>query len=298
MSPNGASQPIWTVVTAVYPGAEVYFPECLASLEAQSDRDFCLVVADAGMPGLEEQLRAFSGPVRVRPASGTPARVRKAAIAESLSAGAEWLVFLDADDMAETNRIEALRARAADSDILFNDLILFGEGVNRPVSMLSSRFHDGDEVTRESLGEFNCLGFTNTAASARLLASVYESLPDDVVAVDWALFSLALVKADRAVYIGSTGTRYRQHPANMASFVDLSDEKIKAGVAVKARHYAFLADHDPGFAAKTEQFADLARNLEQDEALANRYCAAVRELGQTRSPLWWEHIKLREELEL
>ena len=297
MSPNGANQPVWTVVTAVYPGAEAYFPECLKSLEAQSDRDFCLVVADAGMPGLEEQLQAYSGPVRVRPASGTPARVRKAAIAESLATGAEWLVFLDADDIAETNRIEALRVRANDSDVLFNDLVMFGAGFKDPASMLSGRFRDGDTITLDKLNDGNCLGLSNTAARAHILAGIYQAVPDDVVAVDWALFSLALGESGCAVYVGNTSTWYRQHAATTVSATDLSEARIRASVAAKARHYAFLADHDAAFAARTEQFTQLARTLERDTAFASRYCAAIREI-EIDQPLWWERIKPREELNL
>jgi len=49
------------VATAVYPGVEAFFPECLDSLKRQTDRDFTIVIADAGMTGLHYCLKDYVG---------------------------------------------------------------------------------------------------------------------------------------------------------------------------------------------------------------------------------------------
>lgn len=285
--------PSVAIVTAVYPGVEAFFPDCLASLLPWQSHHR-LVIADAGMPGLAEALAAAGLSATIVAADGTPARVRKAAIAAALATGAHWLVFLDADDVNAPVRLTALEAAMPGESVLFNDLILFG-AVAAERSMFGDRFADGARVGLDDLLDANCLGLSNTAALAAAVAPVYDRVPDDAIAFDWALFSRILAGGVQARYVSGAATRYRQHAATLAGPGAGDFRRILTGVRVKAAHYRAVEDLHPGLVRRAAEFSALAARLQDDHSAAAAYVERMLAAAPPGHALWWEDVTSFEE---
>ena len=287
----------FVIATAVYPGMEEYFSDFITSLTSQSDRDFLLVVADDGMEELDAYLEEFEGDCYVSQVIGTPVQVRKEMIGMALDMNASQIMFLDSDDRAAPNRVECVKESLKSSNIVFNDLVFFGESIeagNR--SILSSRYKHGVRHGISNLLHSNHLGMSNTAVSSKCLETQYRRPPDHVIAYDWLLFSLLLLEGESAYYDGRTYTEYRQHGENVANMVARSDTDIIRGIKVKSDHYSYLVDHYPEFSELAETFSRLATRIDKNDSFADLYLYWMSSQKFENMPLWWEIIKVPEDL--
>lgn len=285
------------IAMAVYPGVEPYVAACLDSLVRQTDRDFSLVIADAGMSGMNRAVASCDVEMVVVSAFGTPGAVRQAMLAEAVEHG-DAVILQDADDEAAPNRVEVLRDRLAEHPLVFNDLFLFGDAYPVPRPMLAGRVVAEERYVLSDIRAYNVLGMTNTAARSEELARVLDLVPTDLVAYDWALFSAVLAQGNGAVFTDWTWTNYRQYAANVTGVDDFTNAQIEKGVGVKAAHYTFLERFDQHAGELRQAYDALCDELAKDRAFATQYFDAVRAQAHEPFPLWWEAMKTKEELGL
>jgi len=130
------------VFSVVYRGVEPYIHQFFQSLAEQTDQNFKVFIVNDGMEDLETLLKEYDLDVEVLEQEGLPAELRKIGIKWAASRGAQKLIFLDADDYIANNRIEVSVKKLDECDIVFNELILVGEGFVEPVGMLDKFFDD------------------------------------------------------------------------------------------------------------------------------------------------------------
>ena len=285
------------VLPTVYPAALPFIDDFLDGIENQIDSDFVLLIVNDGIEAFDQLTSGKSFEIHVLEASGTPAALRRQGIDWAEQKGAEWIIFADADDVCAAERVAKTRTSRDGADVLFNDLIMFGEQTINETSLLSSHFEDGDAARPGALVNMNFLGMSNTVAKAGLLNRSAAYIPDDLTAFDWALFTRMVLNGAVVRFMGGAPTRYRQYGGNVAGPGDSSNKQILWGVSVKARHYdVFRPDGEP-YRQLADKFAALRMRLDTDEAFLHDYCNAVRE-NSPECPLWWEPMKLPEELGL
>ena len=277
------------VLTATYPAVAPYFGEFIRSLSGQTDPSFSLVVVDDGMQNLERCLSGSGLTTHlIRSAPGaTPAAIRRLGLRSALKLGSGWVVFLDADDLAQADRIATLRraCAATPEDILFHDMVLFGSGISTE-RMFGSLFSSGQTIGLSEICEGNALGLSNTAIRADAVSPIIDLIPDQIIAFDWAFFSLAMLKMrTRAKYLGRAMSRYRQHENNLSMSVSMSDEFICRAVQVKAQHFRLMASHESGFEQCADEFERLYDLIGLRDDVRSAYCTAMRR--RKPKPLWW-----------
>ena len=286
------------VFSVVYPGIEDYFVEFLASLAKQSFKNFTLFLINDGLPNIGEFLRPINIDVKVLDAGlGTPAKLRKEGIQRIIESGAEAIIFADADDCFDENRVEVSRNILDTKDVVFNELILTGRRFEDTPPMIGNRFGEGEAIDHLCLRGSNCMGLTNTAIRVSSIPVNIYQIPDRIIAFDWAFFALCLHAGIKGVFTKRTATYYRQHENNLACFGCLEEEQILQGVAVKSGHYRMLSVFYGEYKALSTAFSDLLCQLQSDEAMKRKYCQAVRDCSPAM-PLWWEPIKTLEDLGL
>jgi hypothetical protein len=274
------------VFTAVYPAARPWLGEFVASLAGQEDRDFALVAAaDGGGFAAAE----FPGIPRLHlvPVAGDPVMVRTAGIRAASELGFDALVFADADDVQGRTRVSEARRRLESVPVLANEMVAFGEGgEDRP--LLGGRLAEGAPIVAADLLEGNCLGLGNTAARVADLLPHLGMLRAGLPAPDWALFYRVLRAGATARFTARAVTRYRQHGANAAGAWRGGADQVTAALAVKAAHYAALADDFPEFARRAARYAAAAARSASDPA------GAARLLAPRPAPpaFWWEGATL------
>ncbi|MBT3305694.1 MAG: glycosyltransferase family 2 protein [Alphaproteobacteria bacterium] len=288
---------MFAVLTTVYPAALPFLDDFLQGLKNQTDRDFILFIVNDGVEALGELSSGQVFEIRILEASGTAAALRRQGIAWAEKEGAEWIILVDSDDICTADRVARTRATCGKADGLFNDLIPFGAQVSEETPLLSPHFREPDPVVPHALVNSNFLGMSNTAARADLLAASAAQMPEDLIAFDWALFTRMTLDGATIRYMDGAPTRYRQHADNIASPFNISDRQVLKGVAIKARHYELFDPDGAPYDALATGFANLQARLNSDASFCQEYCHAVRK-NSPDFPLWWEPMKLPEELGL
>ena len=279
----------------VYPKAAVYLNDFLDSWVAQEDKDFEFLLINDGVAQLEKKCADLKLKTRVLAASGSPTALRKKAIAWALEAGFETVIFADADDTFDKTRVAVSKAVVRESGLVFNELTLFGDRIQGQMPLFEGRLKEGAQIAENDVLDANCLGLSNSAVSAKLLAGVFEMAPDDILVYDWALFSRVLHRGAKATFTGKTRTHYRRYEGNLAGLPPLADEDILRGVRVKAEHYASLTSLGPEYSSRAREFKALDTKLASDSVFKQRYCSAVKTVPP-KNNWWWETIKKEGEL--
>lgn len=281
-----------SIFSVIYPQSVQYFDEFIASLSKQTDKDFILYLANDGVPDndLETILGKFSLNVRVANFSGSPSYIRKKAIGWVKDQNIDYIIFADSDDYFSSNRVERTRELLVKHDIIVNDLVLVGDTTAHQVPLLSKRFHEGEEITALKISEANCMGLSNTGMRVKRIPAFFSSIPDDIIAFDWAFFTLALKEGANALFTATMNTYYRQHSANIAAPYVQTEEQILTGIKVKRTHYRFISQFYQDFEQDADEFDHLYAKLSSDTTLKERYCSEFRKQSAP-DPLWWESVK-------
>lgn len=285
------------IFSVSYPGVEPYISDFLHSLSKQIHKNFTLFLLNDGLPDVGRFLEGIDFSIKVLEQEGHPAALRKAGIQWAISEGAESIIFADADDYFADNRIEICKKMMVDHDVVCNEILLTGQKYPQPVPMLGELFKDEMEITTEYIVNGNCLGFSNTSIKVDKISELMLEIPDDIIAFDWAFFTLCLHAGSKAIFTNNTQTYYRQHGDNIASPCSFSEEQILRGVRVKRDHYNFLSKHYDGYIELSKEFERLYSRLQSDVSLKEDYCKAIR-MNATEVSIWWEPIKTLEELRL
>lgn len=285
------------IFSVVYPQAESFVCEFLDSLAKQTDKNFSLFLINDGLADIEKYLEKFDFNVQIKDASGLIAKLRKVGIDWVVSKGAEEIIFADSDDYFENTRVEVSKRMLAHHDIIFNELYLVGPEISEPTLMFDKYFNNSMEIGKKHVLEGNCMGMSNTALHTRVIPQDMASIPNDIIAFDWAFFSMCIQGGARTVFTNETKTYYRQHGNNTAAPQCFSEKQIMRGVEVKRDHYQFLSRFDKEYESLAKTFELLFSRLNSDGVLKRKYCQTVKERASDVS-LWWEPIKTLEELGL
>jgi glycosyltransferase involved in cell wall biosynthesis len=286
------------VFTVAYSQAEPYFEDYFASVRAQTDREFDLLILNDGIS--PERLSASAAGLRcnlcVREASANPVGLRKLGIEWLQSGHYDAVVFADIDDRFPPNRISVSRQLLMQCDLLANELLLFGASLSQPKTMLNGRVSEQNPITKLDLRNYNFMGMSNTAARVKSILEAARAIRAPVVAFDWALYTRALINGASARFTRATETEYRQHSANIAGIDNSSDEQILRGVNIKTDHYMQLAEQGEWYAKQAHAYSELRTSLQSDFQRRQNYFSSIRAHWPAQ-PLWWESIRLEEDIQ-
>lgn len=277
--------------TVFYPGLELYLDDFLSSLEMQSFDDFVLVIFNDGLS--TSALKKYSLNFRIVEASGTPAKIRENGIKYLKSHGYDYVIFGDSDDFFEENRIEKSVEALSSYDIMVNDLsIVDNSGKILNDKYISNRVENNSKIENKFIIDKNIFGLTNSAV--RLEKIIDTKIPENIVAVDWFLFSLALNRGANAIFTSETKTYYRQHGSNIVGLGNLSRDIILRGVNVKKSHYeAMFENCFLEYGSLTEDFKLFEQKMNNEVRFRENYLSwLVNKKEKVFCPLWWEEIIL------
>lgn len=273
----------FALVTVIYPEVKAFFPEFARSLRNQTDPEFQLLIVNDGCRLSDFDLTGLA--YTILPGAGSVTKNREILIREAYKQQYEWIVFADADDWFEANRIETIRGLTPEYDIIANEIVPFND----------KQFSD-PEFEKE-LGPFlpvdltfirdkNLFGLSNVACRTCFLNDI--DIPAEIIAVDWYLFTKAMQAGARACFTSQTKTFYRQWADNIIGMDNRSDKGIRTGVKVKYTHYKNLSQSDPWYEKNLSWLHKLYLNIEKSDF--NKYIDKVRQAGFATT-FWWENIK-------
>ena len=284
------------IVTVIYPQVMQFCSDFVSSVNQQSDRNFDLLIVNDSVECPEAILEHLQVDWFLLDATGTPAQLRKFAIHHAVEKNYDIIIFADADDVMGKNRVEVVKQYLINNKIIFNELKLFHDCINKAAPYLSKRFIDGDIVTLQDLDNSNCMGLSNTSLKTEVIRDILNLIPDNIKVFDWLFFNRVLAVGYEAIFTSKTTTYYRQHHNNMAAPFTLTNDSIIKAVEFKFDHFCSLRDLGPWYEKQAIAFGQLREILKEDSFIV-QYCEAVRK-NSSKYPLWWEPIKLPKELNL
>jgi hypothetical protein len=284
------------LAVVLFPGCEAWLSDLFTSIEKQSNNSFDLLILNEGIITVP-QIR-ISGTIWHEEASlsATPGSNRNQIIQFAKEYHYENLLFADADDTMKTNRIEKTLERLIDYDFVCSDLAI----TDAQNKIIAERMFDfgKDRIvdTTESVLNCNYLGMSSAGIRINALAGI--TIPADLIAVDWWLFSVLLLNGFKGLFLQSPLINYRQHSSNTAgSTRELTESSLIKGIEVKIRHYSAMVQYCKKHAPNQElayqkRLTDMEelKKATDDKGFCLNYLGTVNKISKKPYEGWWNSI--------
>ena len=256
-------------LTVVFPKNKHFLLKFFNSLSNQSYKKFDLLVINDGIKDLQNYKDNFNN-LNIIDINLNSSQVknREVGINYCIENKYDILIFGDSDDYFESNRVEKSIELLKNNDIVVNDLNLFDENGIHQKMYLSNRLANYQIIDFDFIKNKNIFGLSNTAINLQDLAKV--ELSNELIALDWYIFSKFLIGGKKAIFTNETVTYYRQHEQNTIGLKQLDELSFKKGLNVKMQHYKML-----------NKYFEIDLNK-----LANKKFTKKK----INHPLWWEQI--------
>jgi glycosyltransferase involved in cell wall biosynthesis len=269
--------------TVVYPAAMKYFGEFIASISAQTTKDFILLVICDGLNGSElARIKSCMEKVPVESLmiegmrNSTPIQLRVQLLEEAKKREFDILILGDADDTFAENRVEKVMDvfdGSPEKTFVYNEL-RYCDGASC-MPKLPESVTDVLQIL-----DYNFLGLSNTALRISYLdIDEIRSFNECTSYVfDWYLYSRLVLSYHKGGLAKGTFTYYRMHDNNFVGISQASGETIDKEIDIKIKHYSTLAKYSPVF----EKLADAynVRNIVTLNSISTKH-------------FWWDHTRMK-----
>lgn len=258
-------------LTTIFPRNEKFLKSFFNSLYIQTYKDFDLIIVNDNFNNLNYYKDLYPNLTIININScDTPAKNREVGINYCIENKYDILIFGDSDDYFRNDRIEKSIKILDQADIVVNDISLFNEKTLYNERYLSNRLKNGQIIEFEFIKNKNIFGFSNSAI--RIFNQKKLSIPNDLVAVDWYIFSKFLLKGYKAVFINETITFYRQYEQNIIGLKQLDEKSFNKVKNIKIKHFKALSLNENQF----------------EKELRSLYLLTFNKKKKIKNPLWWE----------
>ena len=260
--------------SVVFPGNQSYLEDFFNSLVNQTYNDFDLLLYNDGLNDINFYIDKYSDKLSISVIQhGTklaPPKIREFAFKYLLDSDYDIIVFGDSDDYFSTNRLQEILNYSSCYDIVINDLDIVDENSNLIYKKyLSKRLKNEEVITIEHIKHYNFIGLSNS--SIKRIKLLDYIIDENLIAVDWYLFSRLLLDGCNAVFTNRTTTSYRQHSSNTVGLIDIDSKKILQGLFVKEKHYELMSMLDEEYDHYYHIFNSLKNKVLNDEDLLKLY---------------------------
>jgi len=273
----------FALATVIYPKVKQFFPEFIKSLRNQTDQNFQILIVNEGCNIFDFDLSGFD--FVVLNDGGSISKNREILIHEADKLQYEWIVFADADDWFEANRIEIIRSLILEYDIIANEIVPFSgrQYFDPKFQRVLGKFQ---QIDLNFVFDKNLFGLSNVACRTRFLKDIF--IPSEIIAVDWYQFTKAIQSGAKACFTAKTKTYYRQWAENIIGMDKITDKEINTGVQAKYFHYKYLINTDPWYKKNLPWINKIYLQIKSSEF--DSYIDKVRKSRQ-KTTFWWENIK-------
>ena len=272
------------LVSFVYPLIEKYLEDFFLSLKRQNAEKVDYIIVD---DKYNKKIKNFSGTILKAPDNLSIVEVRTWIIEKLIKEEYELVIFLDADDIMDSNRINKIIEEYEKTDkkygFYYNHLFLLKEKKDFYRGQLPNILTDIEQILNG-----NCLGMSHTAINLKIVKKVLKNFlpPSNIIAYDWLLHSFLLLNGFKGKKV-DTITYYRIYENNIAGKVEITDKKILTGIKVKKEHYKFLRVYNKEFEKNYEEILQVEKFVQ--EKGIEKYKEIIN--GQIEKKVyWWKNI--------
>lgn len=225
------------VLAVVHHAVERYIDDYIDSLKSQKDSFFDLLILN---DNLDKNIRSkFNYDLNLINIERklTPAEIRYMGITYGIKHNYKYLIFSDIDDYFSDNRVEFSKKTLKNFNFVFNEINLITHDKKLIESNMLSKLNVKPIYsTYHDIIDKNIFGLSNTAVNLDKIKEIY--IPKEIIAVDWWIFTLLLLKKNEGGFIKECITYYRQTNDNLTGMAKpLNQKRLFLGIKVKKTHY-------------------------------------------------------------
>ena len=272
----------FSVVIYIYPGVENYLSTLIKSLNEQTFKFFQVIIFNDGVSNVEKIFQPLNLEYVIQNLTGTPGEIRYKSLKYLEKLTSDFIVFQDADDFPDSNRLEEIAKVSNEYDLVVNDLAIIDNKNNLLQSSLwSRRLENNFEFTKDFIRDKNIVGLGNTAIRRSFLNHEKLKFSNKPIAFDWFLFyQILVINEIKAVFLSTTKTNYRQHAGNLAGVKEPDKVRCRHVLKVKKMHYEALEEIGFNFESILSELKEVVESLKQ----SNNFKINTGE----RDFFWWE----------
>ena len=276
-------------VLFTYPDCQQFLSEAFRSLSQQTDQNFDVVIFNDGLDNIDQIAMKFLNKTpHIFPVSGTIPSIRSFGLSKLKSSNFQYIIFGDADDVFASNRIKVCKQLLESNDLVVNEIdLICSRGTKIKCGHFQNRLNNNSLITKNHLYTYNFIGFTNSSMSRETIRNSH--FPDDLIAIDWAFFSNALLAGVKGIFTTDATSLYRVRRGELTDFTSRRNDLASSQIPIKLKHYEFLSSSHPEFQENFELFVNLEEKLE-DRDYRHCYDTAMLE-NMNPHPFWWEAAK-------
>lgn len=294
------------LASVLHSKVEPYIRDYVSSLSSQEENSFDLLIINEHCKIDKNFFQEIKGKSVIHSPRKklTPAELRHYAVLCALRKRYDYLIFADIDDYFSSNRTAHSIKMLEKSTFVFNEMDIVNKaGALEKKSVLrkarvSSVYKDYKDIL-----SYNIFGLSNTAVDVKALRGV--CIPKDILAVDWWIYSILLLKKGIGRFIADSTTYYRQGSNLVGWGKELDERSLLLGIKVKEIHYGNLA----AFCAKSKlhEGAEIYKKLlvkiyqlakiTKDRSFRRNYIRVVNSNMGKIFKGWWSNILTLDEWE-
>jgi len=225
------------IIGCIYPEVEPFLSDFFESIKSQTIQDYDLLIISDNLELKDYQKLPLDTKIILISQNSTPAQIRLKGIEYCKENRYQYLIFTDTDDFFSANRVEVSKIGLQKYDFVFNEIDLVdinGHSIRANVLKginIRNQYNKVDEIIDKNL-----FGLSNTAVSLNALNDL--TIPKEIIAVDWWIFTILLLNRRAGKFIEKAKTYYRQTNNNtVGMWKPLDDNRLFKGIEVKTIHY-------------------------------------------------------------
>ena len=281
----------------IYQDIDRYLLDYCNSIESQDTNHFDILIINDKYKGILPLNNKRTYIINIED-NITHAEIRMLGIKYAIENDYEYIIFSDTDDYFSSNRISVSINKLKKYDFVFNELYLINEKKD-----IIQRSYYNDLLKKVEYTNYleiinrNLFGLGNAAVKVNKLKDLF--IPKEMIATDWWIFSILLLKKNSGGFIKEAITYYRQHNNNFVGISKkINKNKIKLGIKVKGIHYKNLVLYCENnnlpeakeiYRQKINEIDELNKYI-QDDKFCKKYIEVINKNYSKIYNGWWSEI--------
>jgi len=141
------------------------------------------------------------------------------------------------------------------------------------------------KITLNQIKYKNFVGCSNTTVRGKAIKSVVKQIDKDLIAFDWCIAKLLLIKKFRGIYTPKPLTYYRQYSENTSSLLTISKKKVKKDLKCKLEHFKYFQNFGINYKKKILELEKKKLKIND-----NKFFLNIKKKFKTKNQYWWAII--------
>ena len=270
------------IFSTIYPNSKKYFNEFINSINIQTYKNFKIFLVLNGTNLSKEQKKKIKNDYEIFKINCKWQKSRIEGLKQLLKKKPNFIIFADSDDILDKDRIKICIKKIGKNDFIVNNLYLFKKSIeNRKIWLKRKK----SKITLNQIDYKNFVGCSNTIVKGLAIKKIINLIDIKLIAFDWCMAKLLLLKKYEGVYINTPLTFYRQYDNNTSSLIKFSKEKILNDLECKLENLKYFLKVRLKYKNKIKDLENKKKLLKDENFLKK-----LKKKFMKNNEYWWSTI--------